>query len=349
LNANQAIQQAIDAIGAQERTDYIISPTTHAEQFRAKVPELATILDSSRVSISASQYETADAEALNAQEKFKRASNRANLMVFITTILTGLVLAVGTLAPYLPDPLERALLVLLGLATAGCGGIATKYLMEIRSGKLLEAWMSMRAIAESYRLAYFVAVVTSQAAGASATQAGVLVDLLKFEYFRRFQLDVQLAYYRKRGQDHRAEASKTLSYGSLAVAGAAAATVIAGVLSGLNTQFAAIAAFGTVFAGLSSFAAIREATNQDRRNGERYARTARALEDLAKRLDEVRNSIYASGDKALQKFVEAVNEQLSLEHRQWLAEQSLAQGAAAELDKILKDAAAAPAPPKPGG
>lgn len=338
MTADDAITLAINAIGTQERSDYIISPTSHAEQLGSKAPELAAILSSTKVGISATQYEEEDKEALDAQNKFRRASNRANLMVFVTTILTGLVLAIATIASLLPDTIEQALLVALGLATVFCGAIATRDLVAIRNGNLLEDWMSKRAAAETYRLVYFETVVGSAAADRPATQSGIPIDLLKLEYFRRFQLDVQRNYYRERAKQHRAEAAKTLSYGSLAVAGAALATGTAGVLSVLNAQFAAIAALGTIFAGLSSYSAIRESVHQDRRNAERYVRTSRVLEEITKRLDDVRKAVYASGSEPLDKFVKAVDEQLSLEHRQWLGDQSLAQGALGELQRILKDA-----------
>ena len=86
----------------------------------------------------------------------------------------------------------------------------------------------------------------------------------------------------------------------------------------------------------ASSASMREAVNQDRRNAERYGRTYRVLEDLYKRLDDVRKAVYSAGIKPLSDFVAAVHEQLSLEHRQWLGELGEKRGAFAELEKTLK-------------
>ena len=115
----------------------------------------------------------------------------------------------------------------------------------------------------------------------------------------------------------------------------------------VDSSFAAIGALGAAFTGLSSFASMREAVNQDRRNAERYGRTYRVLEDLNKRLDDVREAVYFRGEQPLIDFVDAVNEQLSLEHRQWLGELGEARGAFARLENTLKEISSEISP-KPG-
>ena len=195
--------------------------------------------------------------------------------------------------------------------------------------------MSQRAFAETARLNYFNTVVN--ASPPSSDVGSFQVELLKLEYFRRFQLDVQRAYYKKRGKQHQEEAFRTLSISGWAIGGAAIATGAAGVLSGaIDTMFAAVAGLGTIFANLSSFTSMKEAVNQDRRNAERYARTSRVLEDLYKKLDDVRKAVCSAGIQPLLDFVEAVHEQLSLEHRQWLSEMGEGKGAFAKLENTLK-------------
>ena len=105
----------------------------------------------------------------------------------------------------------------------------------------------------------------------------------------------------------------------------------------LDARLAAIAALGTVFTGLSSFTAMREAVFQDRRNAERYKRTSLVLEDLYKKINEVRKAVFTAGLKPLRDYIEVVHEQLSLEHRQWLGELSEARGTFARLENTLKD------------
>jgi hypothetical protein len=350
MTAEEAINEAIETIGRGKRKDYIISPTSHAEEFGEKAPALATILRSSEVEATARQYENEDQEALVAQNKFKIIFKRANSIVLATGVLIALVLATAAAATVLPAWLVTTLLVVLSLGSVVTGALASKDLLTIRQGHLLEAWMSKRASAETARLDYFDTVAKSSVK--STGKNYVPLELLHLEYFRRFQLDVQLAYYRERGKDHREEAEKTLSYSGWAVAGAAIATGSAGVLGGvLHASFAAIAALGTIFTGLSSFASMREAVNQDRRNAERYGRTYRVLDDLSKRLDAVRKAVYTAGMRPLRDFMEAVHEQLSLEHRQWLGELGEARGAFARLENTLKELSSkvSTQPQSPGG
>ncbi len=67
---------------------------------------------------------------------------------------------------------------------------------------------------------------------------------------------------------------------------------------------------------------MREAVGQDRRNAERYGRTYELLRELDRRLDLVREAVLSFGNAPLLDYVLAINEQLSLEHRQWLGQTS---------------------------
>jgi hypothetical protein len=105
--------------------------------------------------------------------------------------------------------------------------------------------------------------------------------LLKLEYFRRYQLDVQRTYYRGRGKQHAESASQTLMLGGLAVLAGSVSAGAAGVLGVADVALTAFAALGVVGTALSAFATTREAMNQDRRNAERYTRTHDALQKLS--------------------------------------------------------------------
>ena len=345
MTSDEAIQRAIQIIGEGQPGDYVIAPTHHAEQFGDKAPGLAAILSSGELMAVAGRYENEDRDAGTAQNRFRSVFKRANATTLATAILISLVLTVGTLAPSLPDALHKVLFIVLAIGSVILGSLASKDLFIIKQGGLLEDWMSKRALAETARLDYFD-IVAKSSEPASASDV-VPTSLLKFEYFRRFQLDVQRAYYRKRGSEHREEAAKTLSWSAWAVGGAGMATGLSGILGFVNPSLAAIATLGTVFAGLSTFAAMREAVFQDRRNAERYGRTFQVLDGLHKRLKGVREAVYKAGDKPLTDFVEAVHEQLSLEHRQWLGDLNEARGAFARLESTLKELASQAAP-KPG-
>ena len=99
-----------------------------------------------------------------------------------------------------------------------------------------------------------------------------------------------------------------------------------------------IGAFGVISTALTSFASTREAINQDRRNGERYARTLEALMELRSHLDAVRRAILIGSADALEHFVAAVQEQISTEHRHWLQAGDSTLAAVNKLNEALAEA-----------
>lgn len=247
--------------------------------------------------------------------------------------MISLLLATGAIASYLPESQQNALFVCFSLGSILSGAMASKDLNLLRRGNLLEDWMSKRAAAETKRLEYFTTIARLPVP-ASAT--GLPMSLLKLEYFRRYQLEVQLAFYTRRAKDHQRESGKLLANSSWAIAEAALVTGLSGMLGLFGPQYVAIAALGTICTAFSAFAATREEVFQGRRNAERYARTAEALEDLSKCQSEVRMATLQTGDKPLVDFVEAVQEQLSLEHRQWIDHKSAAEGAFSRLEDTLR-------------
>src|SRR5262249_35210512 len=152
-------------------------------------------------------------------------------------------------------------------------------------------------------------------------------------------LEIERNYYRNRGRDHGAAASKMLTLSSVSVALGSLATGLGGFLgAAVSPRWVSIAGIGTIASALSTFASAREAVGQDRRNEERYGRTLEALDSLAGRLDQVRDSAAEGAREPLQQFVAAVHEQLSLEHRQWLGTAESTQGSLAKLEEALTKA-----------
>jgi hypothetical protein len=333
MAATDPIKLAEEIVGEEKDNDYQIAPTRHAEEFKDKAPALSDILGSSRVKAAAQTYEDNDQAAKVAQIEFKRVFNRSNRAVLFTAFLIALVMATGVLSSGpLPLSVAKVLLIVFGVASVLMGALAAYDLNTLRQGDLLKDWMSNRALAETARLEYFSAVGKSTA---GAAQSGVPIDLLKLEYFRRFQLDVQRNYYRQQSVQHLREAKRTLSYSGFAVAGAAVVAGLAGTLGFISPKFAAFAALGTAFTAFSAFAAMRDQVYQDQRNAERYRRTAEALQGMTAELDEVRKGVQEAGNEPLLGFIEAVHEQLSLEHRQWLGQQTDAENAFTRLQDTL--------------
>ena len=84
------------------------------------------------------------------------------------------------------------MLALIGVAT---GGFASMSLFRVKEGRLLEDWMTARARAETKRLTYFNYIVNS-----SAGPLDIELELLKLEYFRRYQLDLSSPITRPAGR-----------------------------------------------------------------------------------------------------------------------------------------------------
>jgi hypothetical protein len=327
------MSDAAGIIGVDSPNDYRLSPVEHAEQLRASAPKLAAVLTSTAPVELARQYAEADSEALVAERTFKRWVIRANWAVLATATVSALLMAAALLGSTL-GALTQTILIVLALAGVAAGGIASMSLFRVKEGRLLEDWMMARARAETKRLSYF-----SYIANASAGPVDPQLELLKLEYFRRYQLDLQLAYYKGRRSRHRNSAERTLDISAASVLVAAIASGAAGVLGALRSEWAALGSLAVFGAALQAFAAAREALNQDRRNAERYDNTAQALQGLRERLDDVRLGIAAGSASVLGEFVGAVQDQLSLEHRQWLEGAENMHAAVARLERALSSGA----------
>lgn len=328
------MSDAAGIIGNRSPGDNALSPVEHAEQLSTSAPKLAALLTRSAPVELARQYTEADTEARVAERTFKRWIIRANWAVLATATVSALLMAVALLGGSL-GTLTQTILILLALIGVAVGGIASMSLFRVKEGRLLEDWMTARARAETKRLAYFNHIVNSSEEGPLDPQ----LELLKLEYFRRYQLDLQLAYYKTRRSGHRKSAQRTLDVSAGSVLVAAFASGAAGVLGALHSEWAALGSLAVFGAALQAFAAAREAINQDRRNAERYDNSAQALEGLRERLDDVRRGIAGGSTSVLGEYVGAVQDQLSLEHRQWLEAAENMQAAVARLEKALSSGA----------
>jgi hypothetical protein len=327
------MSDAARIIGSGSPGNYRLSPIEHAEQLRTSAPMLAAILTRSAPVELAQQYAEADTEALLAERTFKRWVIRANWAVLATATVSALLMAVALLAGTL-GVLTQTILIVLALIGVASGGIASMSLFRVKEGRLLEDWMTARARAETKRLSYFSYIVNT-----SVGPPDLQLELLKLEYFRRYQLDLQLAYYQTRRSGHRNSAGRTLNVSATSVLVAAIASGAAGVLGALKSEWAALGSLAVFGAALQAFAAARESMHQDRRNAERYDHSAQALQGLRERLDDVRQGIEAGSTSVLGEYVAAVQDELSLEHRQWLEGAENMQAAVARLEKALSSGA----------
>jgi hypothetical protein len=224
----EVVKRAVAAIGEGRPDDFILAPTTHAEELADKAPALASLLRTAKIATLTRQYERRDRDAGDAQKRFKDAMLWANAAVLATGVLGAFIMGAGILEEAVDEELWPLLLV-LGLCALVSGALASMWLFRVREGNLVEAWMSGRAHAGSARLEYFATLVRL-ANGSS-------------EYFRRYQLDVQIAYYDQRGRE---SADRTLMIGGFAAALAAVASGSAGIVASIEAPWAALAALGVM-------------------------------------------------------------------------------------------------------
>jgi hypothetical protein len=344
MTPEQRIDAARKAIGDGELDDYVIAPAQHASSLAPDASSLARILGRSEITATVRQFETKNAQAIEAQNEFKRNAVRASVAVFVTACLSAAIVVAG---PWTPEAWGKWLLIVLGSCGIVAGALGSMWLFKVREGKLLENWLTLRASAEALRVKYFEQVTDAQEpAEPGVGQAPLPLTLLQAEYFRRYQLNVQRTFYRTRGKDHKKGADKLLGIGAIAVGIGSLATGLAGLLGGsVSTRWVSLAGLGVVATALSSFVSTREALNQHRRNQERYARTLDALEDLTGLLDRVRAAAVEGSREPLRQFVAAVHEQLSLEHKQWLGAAESTQSSIAKLEDALAGAKAKPEKP----
>jgi hypothetical protein len=197
----------------------------------------------------------------------------------------------------------------------------------MREDRPYEQWMRLRAAAETHRLNLFQLVCGLRSGVAEPTpREGELPLLpLQLEYFRRFQLAVQMRFYKGRAEQHRKTARKQ----SIAMAGVAfAAALVVGLSSvpGLEPLLDGLGVGGNdllAFFGLTLPVVYQSQESVklmlgDRRNALRYDTTSENLRHIAQGLDAVRARV-AEGDRdSFRRFAAQVNEQVSTEHREWL-------------------------------
>ena len=145
-------------------------------------------------------------------------------------------------------------------------------------------------------------------------------------------------------------AGQLLMFSSITIALASFATGSGGLISGaLDARWAAVAGLAVIATALSSFASAKESLNQYQRNSERYNATAETLDQLCKKLDDVRAAAAQGVREPLETFVTTVHQQLSLEHSQWLESSEKIPVVLKDLEDALEKAKAKQPKPDGGG
>lgn len=330
----QVYPDAIDLMGKTRSDDWKLDPRRDATQLPATAVDLGDHLRSSGIQEMMERYARADQHAIAAQERYKRLARLAAIASFSGVLLgTVALLALQFSVPrsiLTVAALTQALLVIISISAA---------LLNAR-WRPFQSWQEQRAEAENCRISLFDSIADIKI---NDTLGGRLQLALRLEYFRRYQLDVQHSYYGRRGAEHQANARRSNRWRFIAllliIAGTASllwslrqqAWLPEIVLQVLNhipertqlgqTLFLALGIWASALQNLlSAFSLI----SLDERNASRYLTTASNLGDLkAEPLEEVRKAIedqpIQNAAEMVKNFVALVHDQISSEHREWIA------------------------------
>jgi hypothetical protein len=328
------IQHAEEVVGRDDPNDYRIRPKLFPEQLEKSAPELSAVLRHASLTETARRYEEQDAHALDTQKSFTQLSKYGTYAVFVATVAAALLASLTPVFPTKnPSPLWQCVVIFLGFCSFGGGVVAAVVLYRIKNEGLLKGWMNARAAAESERLGYFNRLTRLMAKDHAQNPPLMLLFL---EFFRRYQVAVQQIYYRDRSASHRNSRRETVIIGAVAVAILSVGSGGFGIFASFRPEILPLAALGTIGAALTMVASRREELNQDERNAERYQRTYGILSHIRENHTDVQQAIANGKSEILLKYVDAVHEQVSLEHRQWQEDIEAMDSAIRELSTSLE-------------
>ncbi len=321
---------AIDAIGRDEdgMEDWILQPDVHADNLPQAAGPLIRILRSETVSGMIGLYKTHDQDAIKAQARYR---SRGRYMVIASTAAVLIGASFLTILSYTGGE---------GLGIFGSILLAAQFLslvvmgflnLQMRENTDFNDWMGARTSAEEARLSLFSTICRPNHISRDLSQGQQPGELplmeLQLEYFRRYQLDVQRSFYHNRARQYR-DAFRSLRLAGVwilvvvVILGALQSDIlkiVGGELSDLDQ--AKIGAFAgivvpIIYQAWDSFKFLAG----DRRNVMRYEITKTNLDLIHSKLDPVRAAVARKDEdaaEALENFISAVHEQISVENREW--------------------------------
>lgn len=326
----------IGAIGPEQQSDWKLEPLSHARQLPPAAGALKRVLEHPDNAALMERFLAADREAIKKQARYLGWSRRAFWCRFLSIVC-------GTVAL-----LDVAQLLPAGVASVGlglqyafiAGALIVSLMLSVREP--FEHWMQARAEAENARLDLFGKITSAT----EPAQAGELPLLpLQLEYFRRYMLDAQRRYYRKRGEEHARAAGKTklwqITVIGLTVLALAIATLgfvggfaqipmpqaMRDVIEASLTDRGQIVmlAGGIVASALGDLTAALSLASLDRRNAARYLSNADNLDFLSAQYLAEARAAAAAGDRGKTlSFIDLVQGIISSEHREWIMLRDLA-------------------------
>lgn len=330
MTVSDLTKQAIDAVGTNASSDWLLQPEQHAKSLPDHAGPLKRILEQESLKGIIGRFNEADVRAVRQQLRYKRAG-RVGIWTRFMSILIGAAfifpfenLFANWAGPSLPFGLEfTQAAFLLQLFLLGLAFLTAQWLAYFRP---FDKWMEARANAEIARIDLFNNVLDSN----ETSRPGELPVLpLQLEYFRRYLLDMETSYYKGRGEEHSKAAGRSklwMLVRNLLIA-AAALTLLYGLaaifgifpwIDELSRKgFIASATVASAIYGVMYDISLMD---MNERNAARYRSTFDNLVYLRNAgLDQARK-LAANGHKnGVRHFSRLVNDQISSEHREWVA------------------------------
>ena len=309
-----------DLLGADSADDWKLEPTEHAARLKPEAVALKRVLETEHVKEITDRYDRADKAAAEHQSSYKKYGRLEIYLGTAAAILGAIVLSMAdSVDPTATYNYFRDFLLLAQIFCAA-GVIGVKYLLQHQQPFI--KWNESRSIAETARIELFETVcsLTERKWEDVQKDGGVPLLPLQLEYFVRYQLDVQLIFYDKRGEQHRKAAQKYVSFGAVVTFIAALAAALIGVSYDIGDGVS-IASMAALVAPILMMAQTNHSRlNQDERNGARYEITyAHLMKVRGDLLDAARSGAAIGNEAPVHAFIRAADDVISVEHSQWQA------------------------------
>jgi hypothetical protein len=315
--------KAADLLGAPSADDWKLDPSAHAENLTPQAAPLQRILEKELIKEIIDRYDRHNAAAAEYQNTYKTFGRAEIYLGTAAAILGAIILSMADSTD--PAPLFdyfRGTLLFVQIVCAS-GVVGLKYLLQHRQP--FAKWNETRSIAETARIELFETVcgLTERRWEKVQKDGGFPLLPLQLEYFVRYQLEVQLIYYDRRGKQHRKAASRYIGFGAAVTFFAALAAAIIGVSQNIGDGVSVVSMAALVAPILLMAQTNLSRLNQDERNGARYAITFAHLSKLrGELLDDARDAAVAGNAELVHAFIRAVDGVISVEHSEWQAPES---------------------------
>ena len=183
---------AENAIGRDQNEDFILSPEAHAEILPSQAGPLKRVLTTTEVKGIIESYGREDSNAVRAQGLYRRGRRIVDWLAILTAATGLLACSWHLFMSYVPDQ-QPVLVIVHAFFLLGLVGSAS----WLNWTDPRTQWLKARSKAEQHRVALFNRVLAAN----EPHQNGELALLpLQLAYFRRYQLDVQLSYFKNSGK-----------------------------------------------------------------------------------------------------------------------------------------------------